>query len=262
MYCSRVVHIAKVKHKLKLLYEVSPIEVIRKHFHGDLSVIHVGSHLAQEKAIYEMARIKNYLWIEANPLIFQQLEKRVGHSNCSQTLVWSKCGVELEFKLASNEVSSSVFDFEKKNKMFSNLEMIRTINLKSRTLDCLLSYDFSSFKNLNFFLVVDIQGAEFEALQGFKEHLSLATAVLIEVSKKQIYKTNYNFKDLDLLLNLHGFRKLCDFTDIHTGHGDVLYFKETEISRRKIWLYSLTRSLRYLTWTIEILERRQKIRLI
>jgi FkbM family methyltransferase len=238
-----------------------PIYILRKHLRGELNVVHVGSHLAQERISYRELNIQNVLWVEANPSIFPDLQLLVGPQNCSNSLVWSECDKLLEFRISSNEVSSSIFNFDNTNTFFGDLRMVSSIQIRSRSLDCLLNNEFSKILENPYCLILDIQGAEYEALLGCKVNLKRASAIIVEVSKKKIYENSSDFRDVDLLLRDSGFRLLCDFTDIHTGHGDCLYFRSSEISALLRLYYKFLRSLRYLIWFLEILERRRFIRL-
>ena len=65
--------------------------------------------------------------------------------------------------------------------------MIKSINLKSITLDTLLKNENISTKNYNHW-VLDLQGSRTFVLKGSEKSLKNCKSLLIEVSTKQFYR--------------------------------------------------------------------------
>jgi|688.fasta_scaffold419395_2 FkbM family methyltransferase len=247
--------------KNNLLRNHGPVDFFCKFIANPRSLIHVGAHLAEEKDFYTSIGIDSIFWIESNPIVFEELIKKVGPENCALGTVWSEEGVSLQFKVSNNSVSSSVYDFDAKNPWI-DLEMITEIAMRSTTLDKIAHTSSIFSKSYDkCLLVIDIQGAELPALMGATRVLDMTSAVVCEISKKNTYVGGTDYKSLDLFLRLKGFRRMGQWIDFKNGHGDALYVKKNvPVSRSAIIKAKLTWLSNYLDFAFRVLDRKGLMR--
>ncbi len=72
-------------------------------------------------------------------------------------------------------------------------------------------------------LVLDLQGVEFEVLNGAKKILEITDSIVTEVSLKKLYKNQHTFTEIDALLT--GFNFTLAYHDLFEEGvmGDALY---------------------------------------
>ena len=240
--------------KLKDSINTNPIYHLAKVVEDVELVIHLGAHLGQELELYKSYGFKKIFWIEANPIVFAELEKRVGRSNCCNALLYAVCEKSLSFNISSNELSSSIYEFNPNYKDLYLSMQSRSL-MSTRTLDCCL-HD-KTWRNDPKILVLDLQGAEFDALLGSKLALRSSRAAIIEVSKQKMYLADSGFQEILSFMGAHGFKMLFDTTDIHDGHGDMVFIrKDVQIKISQLMKLKLLRLKRYAVWLLEILSRR------
>ena len=238
---------------IELISIPSPIEFFVKFAYAPKEVLHIGAHLAEEKKLYEELGIQRTAWVEAQPEIFEQLQRIVGIQNALNTGVWSKKTV-LKFKVARNSVSSSLLDLHDKHP-WHGIDFVGEIEIKTTTMDEVIK-TFNQRGSLRepFFVLLDIQGAEYEALLGWKKTYSNTVAISCEVSKKKGYSgARKRWQILIKLLQL-GFVPCAAFLDPDTGHGDQLFLKlSTALRYPQIIIYSTIH-----TWLLSLLKLRSK----
>lgn len=84
-------------------------------------------------------------------------------------------------------------------------------------------------------IVLDLQGAELNALKGADLEINQVQLLLVEVSKFPIYEGVPTFQELEQKLKEFEFLPIREFVNEKTGHGEIIY------SRHPV---SLTKSLR------------------
>jgi FkbM family methyltransferase len=187
-------------------------------------VIHCGAHLAEESDDYISNGFNNIVWIEAMPEIFSELHKKVSLLEGNLALnacLWSRTRELLEFKVSSNSYSSSILDFGTHSVTYPEIKWERSIKLMSSTLDSLELPP----KIDPLLLVLDLQGAEFQALMGGNSVLRDTDFIYVEVSKNQLYKNSTNWDEITQFLKVKGF-KLVDWQySTKLGWGNALYIK-------------------------------------
>lgn len=184
-------------------------------------VVHVGAHSAEEEGDYEAFGFGPVVWVEAQPLLAQQLKTRIKPpSTVLQALVWDVSGEEMPLKLTNNSQSSSVFEFGTHEIHHPDVKVVSEVILKTVRLDEILPAD----RALNF-LNIDIQGAEYQALKSLGNLLGEFDYVYLEVNSGQVYKGIKQVEDLDALLGEEGF---CRVATVWTeaSWGDALYIRE------------------------------------
>ena len=188
-------------------------------------VLHLGAHRGGEAAIYDWFQ-KDVIWVEANPLIFDDLEinlKQYYNQSAYNCLITDLDNKMINFNLSSNDyASSSIFNFGDysvgKNKIWVDriLKMIKNINLKSISIDTFVSknnIDISKFDHW----VIDIQGAELLALKGAKSSLKKCNSIYLEVSTEEVYEKAPRWKEIKYYLNENNFSECWKPESIHTS---------------------------------------------
>jgi FkbM family methyltransferase len=225
-------------------------------------ILHIGAHEGQEKEAYFMLGFEDTFWIEAIPEVFERLKNRVGESNCAAALMWSSSNEKIMFKIANNELSSSAFSFTDESP-FSNLRMVNEIELQTSTLDSLI---LEGILNRDFLdraiLVLDVQGSEIEVLKGSIKSISLFSAICVEVSKKHVYYGGAKYREIDLWVKSHGYKKIGQWVNPMTGHGDALYVaKSVSVGIKSLLIGRCISFFHFLYLLFRALERRGLIKL-
>jgi FkbM family methyltransferase len=183
--------------------------------------LHVGAHLGEEQGDYRDYGFEPVVWIEAKTELVMSLKNRVIEpSRVIQALVWNTDGEELSFKITNNSQASSVFDFGSLNRNYPDIKVEKSQTLLSSRLDTILPANLE----LNF-LNLDIQGAEYQALEGLGDLLSEFDYVYSEVNRAQLYKGIKQITDIDNYLEGFGFVRAATFWT-NAGWGDALYLKK------------------------------------
>ena len=228
---------------MRLISNPSPIEFFSEHAELPTQLLHIGAHLAEEKHKYEQLGIVDALWVEAQPEIFKKMADKVGARNSLNTAVWST-RTTLILKVSRNSVSSSLLDLDTDNP-WGNLDFIDEFEVGTLTMDdVIIIFENRGFLHSDFFLVLDIQGAEREALSGWKKNRMKTVAISCEVSKYKGYRgASRRWQTVIQMLKL-GFLPGAAFLDEVTGHGDQLFIRWTSaIANPKIILLSLTKAV-------------------
>jgi FkbM family methyltransferase len=184
----------------------------------------------------DMCEIKDYvnkynngLFIEAIPYTYDRLKINLENTKNYNTnyipincLVTSEEGKEYNFKIFNNnEGSSSIFEPNPEFWKWSDVKVKDEIKITSTTVEKILK-DYK-WENLNYDLMLDVQGAELEVLKGFGENnLKNIQDITVEVSTKSFYKGGVLFDDLNKFLNANKFRLV---SSLSSDHCDVKFSK-------------------------------------
>lgn len=192
-------------------------------------IIHIGAHRGDESKVYEWFN-KKVVWIEANPLIFEDLQDSIcnlyGQVAYNQ-LLGETDKPNVPFFLSNNDyASSSRFEFsENLNNEIStnkNLKMINKLFLNMATFDNLIFKKKIDIKNFNHW-IIDAQGSELQILKGAKENLKYCESLYIEVSKIKHYKgDSTEWLDLRQFLFNNNFKIAFEPS---ASHCDVLFVR-------------------------------------
>jgi FkbM family methyltransferase len=196
------------------------------------SVIHIGAHEGGEAENYKNLR-KNVVWIEADPRVFQRLEKNIS-SYPAQRAVCALLGDserDVTFNVASHSPSSSIFDFGEyavgDHSLWSgfDLNMTQSVALRMTTFDGAVRNHNISLGRGDFW-IVDIQGAELLFLAGAKESLPSCAAMMIEVSCVEVYRGGARYGELKDALARSGFVPVVEPDQREMQHCDVLFVRD------------------------------------
>jgi FkbM family methyltransferase len=218
-----------------MLIKVS--ELVERYGVRPTILAHIGGHKGEEAQMYEAHGWVPVTWFEALPENVQFMKSHLDARNhcVVEGAVWNTDGIPLNFKVATNTLSSSLFDFGEHTVLYPDIGTDTEIVVMSMRLDCY-------FKNRPApdYLSFDIQGAELAALEGAPEILASVKWIYTEVSRREIYKGAPLVAELDEFLEAYGFKRLTTRWLIHDGWGDALYVK-IETDRRSLsqWLLCL-----------------------
>jgi FkbM family methyltransferase len=208
-------------------------EFVRLHNVKPNGVLHVGAHLAEEAAEYEREGLHGsgkIIWIEAQKDLAEKLIEILDPAKhkvfCG--VAWNKKGEEVTFKITSKSASSSILDFGTHKEQYPDIKVVKEVRLTTTTIDALVPND------LEFEMVIlDIQGAEAQAIIGLGERIQNVKWIYSEVSKRPLYVGGMLISDFDELLKSFGFRRVFTEWDKRGGWGDALYARAAIYSPNK-----------------------------
>ena len=223
-------------------------EFVALHNLSPVGVMHVGAHKAEEIEEYISCGFgsKNpIIWIEAQESLAKQLKSRLDpkSNKIYRAVAWNKGDEELTFHITTKSASSSLFELGKHKEMYPNIEVEMSITVRTSRLDEVLNA-----QDVFDFVVLDIQGAELQAIQGLGERIAQVKWIFTEISKKELYKGATQFRDLEEFLKSKGYRRGFTAWDRKAGWGDALYAREEiyHISIKQGALIKLSSVRRYL----------------
>jgi FkbM family methyltransferase len=220
-------------------------------------VVHVGAHAGEELNDYEKYSFGPVVWIEAQPDLATELSKRISTpSLVIQALVWNVDGAELTLNVTNNRQSSSIFEMGTHAQDYPSIQVESTVTLKTQRLDSILP------PKLKFnFLNLDIQGAEYEALEGLGIRLGDFDYVYTEVNRAEVYKGIKQIGQIDSYLRSFGFRRVATaWTTAKWGDAFYLRLPDSGTSLKvgfalslQIFVYALRLSFRR-QWLIQFVS--------
>lgn len=220
----------KIKRKkpISFVYQKPNLEEIKCILSSN-GILHFGAHRGKEAEVYSWFN-KKVLWIEANPIIYKDLNNHI-NSYFSQKALNLLLGNEnkiVDFFISNKDAScSSIFDLSKevKNRELwkeENVKMINKMRLKMIKFDDAVKKYKIDLNNLDHW-IVDLQGAEIQFLEGAKNSLSFCKSIFVEISQKNFYDNGSSlWSDLKLFLNKNGFTNMSEPT---SNHCDILFKK-------------------------------------
>ena len=212
------------KYRWRLLSFATPLDFYCDQGKVPSEILHIGAHTGEENEHYKELGIQSALWVEAQPDIYLQLIKNVEQKRALNAAVWST-EIEMEFNVSDNSVSSSLLKLEADHP-WGALTFSGNYKLTTVRLDGVVDH----FKNLGFlrakfFLLLDVQGAEFEIISGWQGNRNQIEAISCEVSRKSGYAGAAKRWRIVLKLIRYGFVPVASFLDKDTKHGDQLFIK-------------------------------------
>lgn len=187
-------------------------------------ILQCGAYNGQGQDEWNQWGCANVLYVEPNPVLFEQLEKRVGSENCRKFAVCDKDGLDLDFHLCysrdlTNLGASSLFEPTEILKKHSALRKTGVITVRTTTIDKLLE----SRPEIDT-LVLDIEGAELLALQGAEKVLPQIKNILLEFTTETRFDGDCTLAQLDHFLLPKGFKRVI--TEFATEvWGDALFIR-------------------------------------
>jgi FkbM family methyltransferase len=196
-------------------------------------ILHVGAHLAEESLEYSRNNYDNgfgVTWIEAQPLLVEEIRKNLNPetNKVYNAVAWNIEGVEMEMNITSKSASSSLFDFGTHAKTYPDITIVEKRKVQTSRLDHILSVE-DKFE----LVVLDIQGAELQAIEGLGERIDDVNWIFTEVNRKELYQGCSLVDDLDAYLDKLGFQRCFTAWDRRAGWGDALYVRNSIFSQSR-----------------------------
>jgi FkbM family methyltransferase len=183
-------------------------------------LIHAGAHKGEEASVYKSLGFGTVTWIEAIPKLAEELAAVIEPpSKVINATLWSSSNQKMTFKVATSSGSSSLFELKEHKIEYPQIEVLEEIEVSTQTLDQLNVA--GPEKNL---LVLDLQGAEYDALLGAKRTLAGLNYIICEVNRRELYKGIKLVDDLDKLLKDDEFIRVATRWTRH-GWGEALYLR-------------------------------------
>ncbi len=171
--------------------------------------------------------MKTVVWVEANPEVFSDLQKRIeGHTGhfCYQFAAVDKDEDELELNVMSNTMCSSLLYPKKHLEKYPHVPVVKKLKVPGKTVDSLLrenGHDRGCFNFLN----MDIQGGELTALKGASKLLDQVDYVYTEINDDYFFENCCLTEELEDHLSKWSFKRREK--RMHPdGWGDAFYIKE------------------------------------
>lgn len=209
----------------KVLKELDFRELKKEFTLNFKGLIQVGSFISKEFTILKELGISDFILIDANPNIIEELKNNVD-SNCKilNELISDEDEKLYTFNIANHTQSSSMLKFDKHKKYYPTMsDVVDTIELKSVTLDTLVARENIDITKYNT-LMMDVQGAEIFVLKGFQENISNIDYIYTELNFDSMYEGCMLEPEFTEYLNGLGFN-LVKYFDTGFGWGDGLYVR-------------------------------------
>jgi FkbM family methyltransferase len=198
----------------------------RAHAIQPCGVIHVGAHEGQELAAYRDMRLRDILFIEANPRVFARLQANVG---AGEGVILANCAITdrigpVALRVTSGDQSSSILKLHRHREHYPGIVEEDIVEVPGTTLDALLDelgLAPAAYNLLN----MDIQGAEAIALRGAEATLRHIAGINIEVNFEELYAGCAEIEELDDFLGARGFRRVATACPFHRSWGDAFYVR-------------------------------------
>ncbi len=190
-------------------------------------IIHIGARHAEELEIYKHFKIKDILWIEADPTAEQRLRKVINNSPGSKLAFFAatdKNGTIDLYRTTNEGHSSSIFKLKNHLLMSPDVKEDQIITVSQKRLDDYLKEN-ADLKNIRYnIIVIDIQGAELVALTGAIQTLKDIDAIIAEINYDELYAGAVIVRELDNFLIKHNFVRV-DSISVNRAYGNSLYVK-------------------------------------
>jgi len=190
-------------------------------------VLHLGANLGQEAHAYAQQGIRRVIWVEALPVIYFQLVRATvayPGSTCLCACVSDRDGDEVTFHVANNGgQSSSILEFGTHLVEHPSVQYIRDEKMVTTRVDTLLKAKELSV-GPDWFLNIDLQGAELLALKGMGDLIHRFRYAYIEVNVKALYQGCPMVREIDDYLRKFGLiGRETKMTG--SGWGDRFYMR-------------------------------------
>jgi len=199
------------------------------------SIMHVGAHLAEEYQEYKDQNwidkfSKRAIWVEAQPDLASKLQESLDKSEnlVYNFAVWEENGKSLEFNIANNSQSSSLFELSKHAEIYPQIKYVERIMVETVRLETLLGMTELEPDFLN----LDIQGAELIALKSLGSRIDNFKWIYTEVNYEELYAGCALISEMDSYLEVHQFKRVFAVRRPHANWGDALYIRRDLLNIR------------------------------
>ncbi len=203
----------------------------QKHSVMPRGVIHIGAHEGREINLYQEMGVKNIVFVEANPVVFERLKKNIIDETNIKAV---NCAInnldgETTLYVTSNDLSSSILRLKYHQEIYPSIIESHQVRVQSKRLDSLLQEEQLEPSDFNI-INIDIQGAELMAFEGAITTLKYIEAINTEVNYRELYEGCARINQIDEFLETHGFKRVATTTPFHPSWGDAFYVKKKVLS--------------------------------
>lgn len=189
-------------------------------------VLHIGANIGEEAPVYLELGIQKQYWIEANLDIYKKLVLNLANNPDAKAFnycIGDEEGKEVVFHESNNAgQSSSILELGTHLIAHPEVHYVKDTPMIMKRIDNLFTDEFNEG---NWFLNIDLQGAELMALKGIGSLLNHFSACYLEVNKAELYVGCPLVQDIDLFLSGFGFTRVETKWAGNTNWGDGLYIK-------------------------------------
>ena len=189
-------------------------------------VLHIGAHFGQEMNVYDNLEIKNVIFFEPLPHVFEVLKSNIGsRATLYNTALGNMEGlVEMNVESANQGMSSSVLVPSLHTQQYPGIVFNQKMTVSINKLDNIMnSHNKEDFN----FICIDVQGYELEVFKGSVETLKNVDFIISEVNRAEVYENCAKVEELDEFLYQFGFERV-ETNWVGSTWGDAFYIKRNE----------------------------------
>lgn len=195
------------------------------------SVLHVGANEMEEEEEYLKNGFTPVTWVECNPSTIELLKRKInGPNKLIEACISNENGKKVTFYQAG--ASSSIFKRKGHQKRYPEIKFNQSICLTTTRLDKI----FNS-KSMPDFVNIDIEGAEYAAIESLGDLIENIKYIYVEVNKKY-WGENPDFRQISRLLSRKGFYRMGIKWYWDAGFGDAVFSKERPSPATRIAIFS------------------------
>ncbi len=208
-------------------WNVTLAELCQRHRFTPQGIIHIGAHHAEERHVYRDLGVQHVLWVEADPQHMAVLQSNIaqfpGHRAVQTCLAETDGRVASFYRTNNRGESSSILRMGVHSQLLPQIQVIEETTLETSTFATLCERERLDL-GLYDLLVMDIQGAELLALQGFGETLDRFSGIYLEVNLQPLYQGCALLGEIDAFLKARGFTRRETLLT-QQQYGDAFYLR-------------------------------------
>lgn len=216
---------------------IIPVEELDKYCPEFKGAIHGGAHALEEYLYYLPRNSGLVYWVEANPLLAKQYQRKLKYNNNLSKLdvlynyaLWHTSGETMTLNIANNGQSSSLLELGTHAVVHPEVEYVDKVDVETITLDDLAEKRWLEDEDPGMleaqFLNLDLQGVELDVLRGATDLLTNSLRYLyLEVNRDPLYKGCGLVGEIDEFVGRFGFERVLTEIYPHLGWGDSLFVK-------------------------------------
>lgn len=213
---------------------LSYTEILIKYNFVPKGIIHLGAHKAEEAGIYYESGVKKVIWVEGNPELVSSLQdalKNYPGNKVYNIIVSDTDDQQVTLNVTNSTMSSSILGLSEHLHQYPDINVVRTITLKSKRLDNFIKENSILIDDYDY-LNIDLQGAELLALKGLGEKVRAFKYIQTEVNLVEMYDGCPLLEDLDAYLGLYGFKRVE--TSITAALWGEAFYVQSNISSSEL----------------------------
>jgi len=185
-------------------------------------VLHVGAHTGEERRVYFALGAEAVTWVEASMAAYTELSNRHKKDRCVHACAWSRTGEVLTMKHLRRTKSwysgrSTVYEIREPF-TGEEFEPVAFEDVVTTALDDVLTPEFET-------LVIDVQGAELEALKGMPNIVAAASSIVVEACWHNVMGGPITLPGIIEFLRPFGYVMMYYQAYSQRATGDVLFQK-------------------------------------